>query len=143
MELRKSISRVMAALIVFSSLTQGALAAPMRLTLEDSIGLAIKNSPRIKSVEAEKEKAMWSFKEAKGKKGISLTYNGIASRTDDPPSWVPSTAQIDPYNYYSHKLTLALPLYTGGQLEKCHRSAKARRQGGGLVVRYNQATDQA
>lgn len=124
MELRKSISRVTAALILFSSLTQGALAAPLRLSLEDSVSLAIKNSPRIKSVEAEKEKAIWSFKEAKGKKGLSLTYNGIASRTDDPPSWVPSTAQIDPFNYYSHKLTLALPLYTGGQLESAIEAQK-------------------
>lgn len=124
MKLRKSISLMLIGICVLGASPRATLAAPMQLTLEDSISLAINNSPRIKTAAAEKEKAMWSFKETKGKKGFSLTYTGITSRTDDPPSWVPSTTVVDPYNYYSHKLTLALPLYTGGQLENAIEAQK-------------------
>jgi outer membrane protein len=124
MRLNKLLGQAAVAMLLLGSLTQAALAAPMKLTLEDSVSIAIKNSARIKTAEAEKEKAIWSFKEAKGKKGFSLTYSGVVSRTDDPPSWVPSTTVVDPYNYYSHKLTLALPLYTGGQLENAIEAQK-------------------
>ena len=86
--------------------------------------MAIKNSSRIKAVDAEKEQAKWELAETKGKKGFSLNYRGIDSRTNQPPSYSPTLDSVQPYNYISHELTLVLPLFTGGKLENAIEAQK-------------------
>ena len=51
------------------------LAAPVELSLEDSIMLALQNNPAIKIADADREKAEWSISEAKGLKMPTLSVN--------------------------------------------------------------------
>ena len=60
---------------------------------------------------------MWELHETKGNKGGNLTYFGTNARTNAPPTYLPPLAAVQPYNFFSHKLVLDVPLYTGGRLE--------------------------
>jgi len=117
------------------TISQGVEAAP-QLTLPESITLAIKNNPAMQIADANFEKSQWSLKEAKAYNGVTLSYNLLYARTDQPASWYNNTTtqypvSINPqtgglidypgwsntYTAYDHKFTLLLPLYTGHKLE--------------------------
>ena len=49
-------------------------AAPLELTLDESIRLALANNQAIKIAEADKEKAAWSVKQAEAGKAPSLSF---------------------------------------------------------------------
>jgi outer membrane protein TolC len=125
-------------------------AEPVTLTLPDCIQLALKNNPSIQIAEAGKEKAYWSVKQAQAYKGVTLGYNYMLGRTDQPPSWYNNTTgdyplpakirtglgalfhtQIDefpewPYTktFWNHQFKLQVPLYTGGKIENTIGLAK-------------------
>jgi len=120
-------SRYTTKMLIISALlmvTQPVLANPLELTLEDSVNLALKNSHGVKMAAADKEKALWEVEESKGNKGFSLTYTNTNMRSTEPPTYVASLAAVSPYNYFSHKLTLAVPLYSGGKLENAVEAQK-------------------
>lgn len=56
-------------LLLLMLLNKSALAAPIELSLDDSINLALKNNYDIKYALAAREQAYWSLKESKQNKG--------------------------------------------------------------------------
>lgn len=125
-------------------LPAGATAAePDKLTLADSIALALANNPAIRLAQAEQDKARWQVNQARARNGFSLGYNFARARTDEPPSWYNNTtvgypvsfypmsatrieypAWTETYDVYRHQLLLTYPLYTGGKIEHAIRLAK-------------------
>lgn len=107
------------------TLCPNAQAESALLTLPESISLAMKNNPSMQIAQANIEKAQWGLEQAKASNGVTLGYNYLYGRTDQPPSWYNNTtdenlgypAWSDTYTFYSHQLKLQLPLYTGGKLE--------------------------
>ncbi|MBP2645712.1 MAG: outer rane efflux protein, partial [Firmicutes bacterium] len=108
----------------FASVCMPVLASPTELTLEESIRLALTNSHKVKMADASKEESAWALEEAKGNKGFSLTYTNTNARLTEPPSYIGSLDSVDPYNYFSNKLTLAVPLYTGRKVENAIEAQK-------------------
>lgn len=129
--------RILAVISILGALTQIALANPLELSLEDSIHLALTNNPKIKTAAAQKEQALWGVDEAKGMKGFSLTYSNTSMRSTAPPSFVSTLDAVTPYNYISHDLTLAVPLYTGGKLENAIEAKKLGAQIADLSLETN------
>lgn len=99
------------------------LAAPVELTLEESIALALQNNPTIKISQADRDKAQWVVREAQAAKGPSLTINHTASRLQPAPSILNSNPDIK--NNFDNKLGMTLPIYSGGKLEATIDQAKA------------------
>ena len=96
---------------------QTALANPTELSLADSIQLAFKNNPILQIAQARQGQSVWSVKEAKAAKGVTLKYAHLDRRSTEPLSWMSSLEAISPANYFNNKLTASLPLYTGGKIE--------------------------
>lgn len=113
-------------LTILASITfyQPAFAQPIELSLNDSITLTLKNNPALQIVEARKEQAVWTIKEAQSNKKVSLDFTHIDMRSDAPQSWMPTLASVDPYNYFSNTLTASIPLYTGGKIENAIKQAQ-------------------
>ena len=116
--------RLAAALVggVLLTGTVTGLAAPVELSLEESIALALKNNPAIKISEADRDKARWVVREAQAAKGPSLTINHTASRLQPAPSESHPNPVIK--DNFDNKLSMSLPLYTGGKLEATVDQAK-------------------
>ncbi|VBB04980.1 outer membrane efflux protein [Lucifera butyrica] len=103
--------------------------AEARLTLPESISLAMKNNPAMQIAAANIEESKWSLKEAKAYNGVTFKYDFNYGRSDQAPSWYNNTtaqyplpgvsfpAWSDTYTFYQHQFKLALPLYTGRKLE--------------------------
>jgi TolC family type I secretion outer membrane protein len=87
-----------------------ALAAPLELSLEESVRLALQNNPAVQIAGADREKSMWGIDEAKAGKyptvslGSSYNYN---ENTNDF-----SAKDIN------NNLRLNWQLYSGGRIEK-------------------------
>lgn len=98
--------------------TAAVLAAPMELSLEDSIALALKNNDSIKIANSSKENARWLVKEKEAGKSISGTLTHTASKYD--------------YDYrntnegknFSNDLAVSWNVYTGGQVESGIKQAR-------------------
>lgn len=98
--------------------TAAVLAAPMELSLEDSIALALKNNDSIKIANSSKENARWLVKEKEAGKSISGTLTNTASKYD--------------YDYrntnegknFSNDLAVSWNVYTGGQVESGIKQAR-------------------
>jgi len=129
---------LLVALIAILLAGQHAQAAPEpeKLTLADSIALALANNPAMKIAQSGSEKALWKVNQARAYSGVTLRYSFTRGRTDQPPSWYNNTtinyplsynpqtqsfieypAWSEAYDFYSHQLQLQLPLYTGGKIE--------------------------
>ena len=86
-----------------------ALAAPLSLSLQDSVRLALQNNPAIKIAVADQEKSEWAINEAQGGKlptlSLGSSYNlkqaGSASNGND----------------LNNSLRLGWQLYSGGRVE--------------------------
>ncbi|MBP2643100.1 MAG: tolC 1 [Firmicutes bacterium] len=111
------------------------------LTLPESIDLALKNNPTIQIAQANIEKAHWGLEQARANNGVTLEYNYLYGRSDQPPSWYNNTttnfeypAWSDTYTFYSHQLKLQLPLYTGGKLESTADMANRGKIAMGLAL---------
>lgn len=92
------------------------MAAPVELSLDDSITMALENNPTIKMADADREKAQWAISEAKGAKmpTISLTHSDKRTKA----------ASTIATNNFSNQISLSLPLYTGGKVEAGIEQAK-------------------
>lgn len=87
-----------------------ALAAPVELSLDESIAMALQNNPAIKMADADRESAHWAVKEAKGAKMPTIGLTHTDTRSKSTPTAIAG-------NSFSNSLALTLPLYTGGKAE--------------------------
>lgn len=135
--------------------TAAVLAAPVELTLDDSIAMALKNNPSIKMADADKKSAAWKIDEVKSNKLPSLTFANTdgrasysSSTTTKPylgssitatdgtavygvqPLTIPSGAA----NKFENKFTLNVPLYTGGKVEGLVDQARLNFKSADLTV---------
>ncbi len=96
------------------------LAAPVELSLNDAVMLALTNNRTIKIAAADREKAQWSVSEAKGGNSPSLSINHSDTRFKS----YTTSSQAYESNKFSNTATLSLPLYTGGRVEANVEQAK-------------------
>ena len=122
------------------------LAASIELSLTDSIALALKNNPIIKTTEDDKVISNWAIAEAKAKFGPSLTYSHKDTRTGLPQYSLgkylsgTSLANIEfggEYTSFGNSISVSVPLYTGGNLEGQLDQAKKKFQVAELEVKKN------
>lgn len=97
--------------------TAVALAAPVELTLDESIAMALRNNPTVKMAESDKNKAAWYIDQTQAAKEPTLGYTFGASHYKQQPG-----GAID--DKFSHNLILTMPLYTSGSLENKIAQAK-------------------
>lgn len=118
-KLSGSLAKRAAALLVGSMLATAVLpgfAAPVELTLDEAIAMALQTNPSIKISEADLTKAEWDVKASKSVRkapAISLTHNAVRGSDDDEVK-----------NNYTNSANLTFPLYTGGKLEGMVEKAK-------------------
>lgn len=103
---------------VFLLSTAAVWAAPVELTLDEAVALALQNNSAIKISESEREKADWAVSEAKTGKQPSVNYS-FTGTYSDPTSKVTGSNEN-----YDNRIALTLPLYTGGKAEGTIESAK-------------------
>lgn len=113
----KKMRAVLAALAACGILSAGtAMAAPVELTLEDSVNLALENNPEVKIAMINEKKAEASLDEAEANRGFTLGYNYSMARA--------KYEGFSAANDFSNSLSLSLPLYTGGRLENAVDAAE-------------------
>ncbi|MDF2873914.1 MAG: type secretion outer membrane protein TolC family [Sporomusa sp.] len=133
-----SLAKRMSALITGGILVAAALpgfAAPVELTLDEAIVMALKSNPAIKISESEMDKARWDVKIADSVRkapAIDFTHNasrsksaasvGVGYTTARESFLVPIPESLN--NKYSNSVDLSFPLYTGGKLEGTVEKAK-------------------
>ncbi|MPM69751.1 Outer membrane efflux protein BepC [bioreactor metagenome] len=108
--------------------TAAVFAAPVELTLDESISMALKNNPSIKIADSGKEQAEWAVDIAKSGKMPKLSYDFTASRFDQ------KNPQTGANENFSNGLSLTLPLYTGGKVESSVDKAKIGVKSADLTV---------
>jgi TolC family type I secretion outer membrane protein len=104
-------------------------AAPVELTLEQSVEMALRQNPSIEVAEAQLSGAQADVSKAKGAFGPTLKLSASGTYLDAPSSTSGSRESYD-----SH-FSLSLPIYTGGGLEGSLGQAKAAR------TYYNKGVD--
>ena len=110
---KRAVNKVLAAVFVlgFTLMTAaGAWAAPVRLSLEESVALARQNNPALKMARQDWEKAAWGMTAAQAGKWPSLSLAQSAVRSRGPVG-------IDSADVFGISLRLSWPLYTGGRAE--------------------------
>ena len=107
-------AKTLAALSLLAALSTPVLAAPVELSLDDSISLALKNNPTIKIAEAGKQQSRWRIDQAQAGEGFVLDYTHNAQRSDNP---VRLGGAFGVQNSFSNQLSLGLSIYSGGRLE--------------------------
>lgn len=113
----KKMRAALAALAACGILSAGtAFAAPVELTLEESVNLALENNPSVKIAMLNEKKAEASLDEAKGNRGFTIGYNYNMSRSKHEG--------ISAFNEFTNSFGLSIPLYTGGKLEGAVDTAK-------------------
>jgi outer membrane protein len=103
------------------------LAAPLQLSLADSITLALKNSPAVQIAETEKINSVWGVKEAKANFAPSVKFAHSATRSALPAYSLDSYGTYGifdgitiggAYTSFSNTLSVSMPLYTSGKLQE-------------------------
>lgn len=90
-------------------------AAPVELTLEDSIAMALKNNSAIKIADSGRQSAQWAIDEAKGAKSFSLDLTNSDKR---------QKISTGTGNLFTNNIAVTMPLYTGGKVEAAIEKAK-------------------
>lgn len=102
-------------LVLSVVLSQPSLAAPVELSLDESVAMALKNNYDIHYAKSAREKTFWALEEAGKNKGVSLKYTHTDERYNTPPS-----LYSDTYTYtttFDNQFSLSVPIYSGGKLE--------------------------
>lgn len=100
--------------------TISVFAAPMELSLEDSIATALQNNPAIKIADASREAAEAGISVAKGGNLPTLKLE----HSDGRSKVVDAKGAANIGNKFGNSLTLSMNLYTGGQVEGNIEKAK-------------------
>ncbi|EGO62953.1 TolC family protein [Acetonema longum] len=122
---RRLWKKQLAIALVSGYVTMGASlasAAPMELTLEESIQLALTNNPAVKMAETNKTKASWGVKAARANKAPSVTLTHTSSRVRSDPSKSAGVSQIG--ERFENVADLTWPIYTSGKVEGTIAQAK-------------------
>jgi TolC family type I secretion outer membrane protein len=114
-------AKTVTAIFLLAALSTPVLAAPVELSLDDSVALTLRNNPTIKIAEAGKQKSLWGIDQAEAGKGFVLNYTHVDQRYDTP---VATGAPFTIQNNFSNQLSLSLPIYSGGRLEGLIDQAK-------------------
>lgn len=114
---RKSLNKTITAVLLSGSLFfmgTGAVSAEevVDLTLDNSVQMALENNRTIKQSYYDTDAARWALKEAKGQKGLTISWQGSAASLNGS-----YYNQQNRDESYGNVLEAAIPLYTGGQLE--------------------------
>jgi len=96
------------------------LAAPVEMTLEESIAMALKNNSAIKLANMARDSAEQAIDIAKGAKGASVTL----THSDKRIKAYNSSNIAYNTNNFANNITVGMNLYTGGQTESAIESAK-------------------
>lgn len=123
---KNALAAAVAAIILSGS---SVWAAPMELTLQDSLDLALQQNPSIEIAQSELDGAKADVSKVRGSFGPSLKLSGSGTYYDEKKD--------DSRDSYTTKLSMSLPLYTGGNLEGSLGKAKANK------VYYEQGLDKA
>lgn len=99
-------------------ITSVAFAAPLEVSLDEAVALALQNNPTIKKAEADKDKATWGVSTAKAGKAPSVNYS-FSGAYGEPASTTTKSNES-----YSNSISLSMPLYTGGKLEGSIETAR-------------------
>ncbi|TWH45346.1 TolC family protein [Sporomusa sp. KB1] len=110
-------------------------AAPVELTLDEAVAMALKSNPSVKISESELEKANWDVSVAKAGKApsVSLAHNASRYKTAASSTYVYNETSNYIFKYpvpdylttlYTNSIDMTLPLYTGGKLEGTIDKAK-------------------
>lgn len=112
-------------------------AAPVELSLDESVALALKNNPAVQIKAADREKAAWAVREAQAAKGPTLTFVHADTRTS-PARVISTTGRVpDISNNFDNKLKLNMDLYTGGRVEALITQAELSLQSADLELAKN------
>lgn len=133
-------STIVALIVLLMQISYG-MAAPIELSLSDSIVMALKNSSIEKITQADKEVSRFNLIEAKARFGPSITYIHTDKLTNHnfmglpASSWKHVTNDFhvespsNPISYTSdNDLLLYLPVYTSGSLESQVKQANINDQ---------------
>jgi outer membrane protein len=112
---QRHFAKALVLIISLVTFNQTVFAAPIELSLNDSVALALKNNETIKIANLNRGKTYWALKQAKASKGFTFDYTHTDERYNTPPS------VLIPRYYWTSKFdnsfSLSLPIYTGGKLE--------------------------
>ena len=134
-KLHKSLATVIASGMLVS-LTLPGFAAPIEITLDEAIVMALKNNPSIKVAEYDVEKANWSVEEAKGAKQPSLSFSHSATHKKTAPN--PPLIKGGIGDQFANSVDLTWPLLTGGKVEGTIDKAKLGVKAADLGVEKSQ-----
>lgn len=127
MKMYKSCAALFVNMAVLMSLYQPVMAAPLELSLDDSIALGLKNNYDIKYAQSAREKSYWTLAEAEKNKNLTFKYSHTATWDNGP-----TTSGFD--SKFSNKLNLTLPIYSGHSLENKIEKAKIDLKDAGLDI---------
>lgn len=104
-------------------LSQTVLAAPLALSMDECVALALKNNYDMLYAKSSREKYYWAVNEAKSNKGVAVTYTHTDEHYDAPPS-SSSKYSSGKSDYFENQFSLSLPIYSGGKLENQIKQAQ-------------------
>lgn len=119
---KKAFFRLLIPLLAVAAFASPAAAAPIALSLDECVALALKNNSSIVIAGLDRDKSLWAVKEAEAGKGPSISFTHTDSRYSTPP-----TATIPYYLWttiYDNEIALSLPVYSGGKLESQIKQAE-------------------
>lgn len=108
------------AIAILVVLNYPTLAAPIELSLNDCITLAMKNNQVIKIADFDRQKSVAALNQAQASKWFTLTFTHSDKRYDTynlHQLYVNGVKEYELVNKYDNLLTLNLPVYTGNKLE--------------------------
>lgn len=118
----KRMAKLLALLLILSAFSHQVFAAPIELSLDDGIALALQNNSDIKIAASEREKTGWALKQAKAGKGFSLNLAHSDTRYSSPA--VEFADGRYSRDKFANTLSASLPVYSGGKLESQIEQAK-------------------
>ncbi len=115
------LKRAVLGALVLSVFSVEALAATVDLNLEKAVSLALKNNSKVKISTAELAAAKAGKEQAYGARWGSITASHSSARND---SYILPSSAERVNNNFSNKVSISVPIYSGGALEANIKSAE-------------------
>lgn len=121
---RHSLNKTITAVLLTGSLMLGGIGTvsaeeAVNLTLDNSVQMALQNNRTIKQSAYDTDSARWALKQAKGAKGLSVSWQTKAYAVGGD-TYDAQGRDSD----YANVVEASIPLYTGGRLENNIKSGK-------------------
>lgn len=121
---RQSLNKTITAVLLTGSLMLGGISAvsaeeAVNMTLDNSVQMALQNNRTIKQSAYDTDSARWVLKQAKGAKGLTVSWqtNAYAVGGD-------SYDKLGRDSSYGNVVEASIPLYSGGRLENNIKSSE-------------------